>query len=188
MIARLITRVLNQAPFRTKLTALSLVVTVFALLVSALGLVLVQNVHERQAVNQHFRQVAEILASDLGLGAALHDRNAAVAVLQSVRGVQDLLWLDGDASGNQHVVDYLSPEMTPAEQAEALRAGADTRTDRVFGDFGSFGTYRLPIEANHRVVGTLVLGYRYRSLGAIIADTLPVAAVMFSVSMALAIA
>jgi len=188
MIARLITRVLKQAPFRTKLTALSLVVTVFALLASAFGLVLVQNVRERQTTNQHFRQVAEILASDLGLGAALHDRNAAAAVLKSVRGVRDLLWLDADASGNQHVVDYLSPDMTPTEQAEALRAGADPRAYRAFGDFGSFGTYRLPIEANHRVVGTLVLGYRYRSLGAIIADTLPVAAVMFSVSMALAIA
>lgn len=188
MITRLVLRRLVRAPFRTKLTALSLVVTGLALVISALGLVLVQYVHERQTSNQHFRQLAEILVGDLGVPTVFQDRRAAEAVMRSAQWVPDLLWMDADAVNRQHIASYLAPDLTPAEYAEARRLRVDQAGHRLFGDFGSFGTYRMGIERDHRVVGTLVLGFRYRSLLAIVGDTLPVAMVVITACMALALA
>ena len=187
MIARLFNHVLARASFRTKLKSLTMTVMALALVMSALGLVLVQYVHERQTTNQHFRQVAEMLASNLGQPPVLADRKIAAQVLLSAQGVPDLLWIDSDAAGHRPLADYDSPIMTAREHVEAARAEADHSEGRLFADFGNFGTYRQGIERDHRMVGTLVVGFRYRSLWSIVADTLPVAMVVVAVCMAMGI-
>ena len=174
-----------QAHFRTKLKTATLSVTALALMMSALGLVLVQYVHERQVTNAHFQQVAQMLSSNLGQPPVFNDSQVAAIVISSAQSVPDLLWIDADAIDHRPVAHYISPIANARERAEAARDEGDRSIHSLFGDFDSFGTYKQGIAYQGKVVGTLVLGYRYRGFWTIVEDTLPVTLLVAAVSMAM---
>ena len=181
-------RTLAVVPFRTKLTALTLGVTALALLMSGIGLVLVQYAHERESANQHFHQLADVLVSNLGTAVIFADHAGAAAIVHSAHAVPNILWMEADDVRGATIARYLNSAMTVAQRDEAERQAIEPGDQRMFGSFGNLGVYHMPIVVDHRQVGVLTIGFRYRSLGAISLDTLPVATVLLAVCMALSIA
>jgi signal transduction histidine kinase/DNA-binding response OmpR family regulator len=188
MLSRYFARALARVPFRTKLTALTLGVTALALLMSGVGLLLVQYAHERESANQHFHQLADVLVSNLGAAVVFEDHTAAAEILHSAHAVPNVLWMQADDARGAMIARYLNPAMTAAQRDEEEKQAIEPGDRRTFGNSGNLGVYHMPIEVNRRQVGTLAIGFRYRSLGTILLDTLPVATVLLAVCMALSIA
>ena len=114
-------RTLAVVPFRTKLTALTLGVTALALLMSGIGLVLVQYAHERESANQHFHQLADVLVSNLGTAVIFADHAGAAAIVHSAHAVPNILWMEADDVRGATIARYLNSAMTVAQRDEAER-------------------------------------------------------------------
>ncbi|HWU01491.1 MAG TPA: ATP-binding protein, partial [Novosphingobium sp.] len=175
-------------PFRSRLTELTLLVTALALLLSGVGLIAVQYSHERDGTSRHFHELAQVLAANLGAAVVFDDQSTAEALVHSAGHVPDIVWIDVDGQQGRQVASFFTPGMTAAENAQARRLALTPGYAEMGRAFSDFGYYREPIHADGRVVGMLVIGFRYRSFGQIARDTVPIAITVLAVSMAIAMA
>lgn len=81
-----------------------------------------------------------------------------------------------DASG-QRVSRYETPDLSDAERDQILAAREPGSVQSSLGS--GIGSYSTPITVNDDTVGTLVIGFRHRSLTSIVWDTLPIASLLF---------
>jgi hypothetical protein len=107
---------LATMPFRAKLSALTLAIAALVLLVSTVGVMLVQYGHERDSASHHYRQLSEVLASNLGAAVVFGDDAAAQDILHSAKVVPDLLWIDAEDAKGQALAAYLSPGLPKGEK------------------------------------------------------------------------
>ena len=178
----------GSTPFRTKLNAINLGVTALALILSGLGLIAVQYTHERESTDRHYYQMADVLGENLGAAVVFHDQQTASTIVHSARTLPAIAWVDIDDAKGHHIADYMSPGILPDEMTQAEKLALAPGYSPLATKFRGFGIYRLPIRVDNAVVGSLVIGYRYRGLWSITLDTLPVAIVVLAICMALSIA
>ncbi len=173
-------------PFRKKLTLVTMAVTAIALLSSCLGLMGVQYFYDRGTADQQNRQLAEVLASNLGAAVVFGDSAAADSITHSARSVPNLTLVEARGLNDKVVSRYVTGE---ADDAAGVDFASDLARSQQLGTKNGFltdyGAISVPISVNEEKVGTLTVGYRFRSLGSILLDTLPVAALLFAVCMAL---
>jgi signal transduction histidine kinase len=177
-----LSRALEAAPFRTKLTAMTLCVTGMALLFSVLGLILVQYVGDQQTARSHYRQLAGVLAGNLSDALVSRDRQAVDAVLLSVSDLPDLAWIEVSDAAGKRVAITMRPDA--AGEWRRQRTGPDAAEAQ---DYGNTGVFRLPIADQGQQVGRLALGFRYPALGEILRAMLPVSALLLAVCMGVAL-
>ncbi|NBC37117.1 response regulator [Novosphingobium sp. FSY-8] len=178
----------GQPTFRTKLTEMTLLVTALALVLSGMGLIAVQYSYERARADRSFRQLADVLATNLSAAVVFGDTAAADGLVRSAQNVSDIVWVDVDGPNNKHVASYLAKGMTEREQRAAAQAAVAPGQSYSAVSLSEFGYHRVPVMVDGRSVGTLVLGYRYRSVGAITRENLPVAVVLLALCMSIAVA
>jgi signal transduction histidine kinase/CheY-like chemotaxis protein len=179
---------LATMPFRAKLSALTLAIAALVLLVSTVGVMLVQYGHERDSASHHYRQLSEVLASNLGAAVVFGDDAAAQDILHSAKVVPDLLWIDAEDAKGQALAAYLSPGLPKGEKERIDRDIILPVGRAAFFDAGDIGVYRMPIVADGHAVGSLCLAFKFRTLRSIVMEMLPVSAVLLAICMAVAIA
>ena len=179
---------LAKMPFRAKLSGLTLAIAALVLLVSTVGVMFVQYEHERESASHHYRQLSEVLASNLGAAVVFGDNAAAQDILHSAKVVPDLLWIDAEDAKGQALAAYLSHNL-PKDEKEKLDKEIALPVGRAaFFDAGDIGVYRMPIVADGHAVGTLCLAFKFRTLSSIVMEMLPVSIVLLAICMAVAIA
>ncbi|MBS0481360.1 MAG: response regulator [Proteobacteria bacterium] len=168
---------LASLPFRMKLTYATLAVTAIALLVSCIGLIGAQYYYDRGNADRQSQQLAAVLASNLGAAVVFHDRTAADTITHSARSVPSVLMIDVRDTAGEQVSLYTSTDLPDADR-KAVTAH-DQRVSKSFGRFDAVNSYSTPITVNGDRVGSLTIGFRYRSLMSIVSDTLPIALLLF---------
>ena len=178
---------LSEKPFRTKLTFITLAVTAVALLMSCLGMIAVQYYYEREDAVSQNRQLAEVLASNLGASVVFGDTATADSITNSASAVPNVLVIKAYDDLGQLVSGYEADHIEPEEAdyvedlvQSALKGGGYT--------VNNLGTIVTPIAVNGDKVGTLVIGFRYRGLREITTDVAPVALFLFAGCMAIGVA
>ncbi len=186
MVRRLIEMALASAPFRKKMSMLTLAVTGMALLTSAVGLIFVQYVHERHSDNRHFQRFADVLSGSMALPVRARDQAEVARIVLSARTMPGLQWIEvlGPA-GETLARDTLESLAQDERAAQAQMLGGKAIT-RLFRAGPRYAAYRSPIMVDGKPVGALVIGYHYRTFRDLAQDTLPMAVVMLVVCMLLA--
>nr|WP_294851614.1 response regulator [uncultured Sphingomonas sp.] len=178
---------LSAIPFRKKLTFITLAVTAIALLMSCLGLMGVQYYYERGAANNQNRQLAEVLASNLGAAVVFGDSGAADAITASAHSVPKLLLVEARGQNNAVISRYAAKgEDNSPGLKFAQEFAANGQLGTKSGFLSNYGAITVPIAVNNEPVGNLTIGYRYRSLASIFVDMLPVAVLLFGACLAIA--
>lgn len=172
---------LAGVPFRKKLTLTTMAVTAIALLTSCIGLMGVQYYYDRGTANQQNRQLADVLASNLGAAVVFGDARAADSITHSARSVPNLMLVEARGLHDNVVSRYTSKEdNTEAGVAFADKFADTGKVGSQTGFLSDHGAITVPITVNEEKVGQLTVGYRFRSLASILLDTLPVAALLFA--------
>lgn len=153
-------------PFRAKLTATTMAVTAIALLMSCLGLMGAQYFYDRDNASRQNIQLSEVLASNLGAAVVFQDRATADSITHSARAVPDVVLIEARDASGQRVSRYETPDLTDAEREQILAAREPGSVQSSLGS--GIGSYSTPITVNEDTVGTLVIGFRHRSLTSII--------------------
>lgn len=174
---------LSAQPFRKKLTLATLAVTAIALLMSCVGLIGVQYTYDRGKADEQNRQLAEVLATNLGAAVVFGDTETANIITHSARRVPSVVAIEARDSAGNRISLYHEKAVTLNEAQQRL-TDAKKHQPSYFDELGSYST---PIAVNDDEVGKLVVLYRYRSLGLTIADMLPVATVLFIVCLAIGV-
>lgn len=187
MSRALIGQRLNAVRFRNKLTIVTLAVSAIALLMSCMGLMGVQYYYERGTANDQNRQLAEVLASNLGAAVVFGDNAAADTITTSAHSVPQVLMVEARGLNNVVVSRY---NAKGAEESDGLKFAQDYAASKQIGIKGgllsNYGAITVPITVNDDKVGQLTVGYSYRSIGSILIDMLPVAALLFVACLAIA--
>lgn len=174
---------ISAQPFRKKLTLITLAVTAVALLMSCVGLIGVQYTYDRDKADEQNRQLADVLATNLGAAVVFGDAQTADIITHSARRVPNILAIEArDIVGNQLSL-YHEKSINLSQAQEQLKAAKEYKPSY----FDGIGSYSTPIAVNDDQVGQLVVLYRYRSLGRTIADMLPVATILFIVCLAIGV-
>lgn len=187
MFAKLISHRVSAVPFRKKLTLTTLAVTAVALLMSCIGLMGVQYYYERGSANNQNRQLAEVLASNLGAAVVFGDNGAADAITTSAHSVPKVLLVEARGQNNNVVSRYTAKGETGSQGldfSQDFAASGEVGTKSSF--LSNYGAITVPITVNDEPVGKLTVGYRYRSLSSILIDMLPVAVLLFAACLAIA--
>ena len=175
-------------PFRTKLAGFSMLVTALALVLSGVGAVAVQYRHERAASFVHLKQLSEVLANNLGAAVIFQDRLTALTIISSAYHVPEVVWIHVDRPHAQHFFSYEALTITQDERAEAKRLALLGDGQPLTSARNDLGLIRTPIMADGQRAGTLTVGFRYRALWAIAAETLPMALVVLALCLSVSFA
>lgn len=175
MPARILPFAVSKIPFHRKLTVVTLAITGVALLISLLGFISVQYIYEREKSDDLNRHLARVLASNLGAAIVFEDSQTADSITQSAQNVPSVLLLEARNMEGAAVSSYVEPKLNDAEKAQAFAA----LTPRELTWRDSIGSFSTPIMVDNEQVGTLVIGYQYRSIGTILHDKLPITALLF---------
>lgn len=174
---------ISAQPFRKKLTLATLAVTAIALLMSCVGLIGVQYTYDRGKADEQSRQLADVLATNLGAAVVFGDTETADTITHSARRVPSIVAIEARDSAGNRLSLYHEKTVNLAEAQQRLNAAKQHKPSY----FDGMGSYATPISVNDDEVGKLVVLYRYRSLGLTIADMLPVATILFIVCLAIGI-
>ena len=175
---------LDALPFRRKLTVTTLAVTAIALLVSCLGLMGAQYLYDRGNADRQTRQLAEVLASNLGAAVVFQDSAAADTITNSARSVPSVILIEARDVSGKRLSHYEVSGLSDIERQDSLSSASANR--RAVGLFSGIGSYTTKIVVGSETVGRLVVGYRYRSVLSIVFDTLPIALLLFLVCLVIA--
>ena len=181
-------RRLLPSRFRAKLTVIIMAITALALLLSGLGLVTLQYLRERQTDERHFRQMAEVLAANLGTAVLLGDHLAAANTLRTARDVPEIMWLDADGPQVHHVAEYQSDALSRAEVAALAAPQTHAAALAETRQMGRLSLYRLPITMNGQPVGTMLVAYQQTPVEQLLWHLVPVAMVLMVLCMLLSFA
>lgn len=174
-------------PFRRKLTFGGVLATATAVFLSVLGLIGVQYFHYRDAADQQYTQLVDVLAGNLGAAIVFEDQTAANAILGSARAVPNIRWIEARKVDGKVAATYIAPDVDKASIDE-IRKTANSGKDAWFQQMlVTQATRSAPIFGGKTEVGRLTIGYGYRSVSTILWEILPTAAVIFVVCMSIGI-
>ncbi|MDQ4421002.1 response regulator [Sphingobium sp. DEHP117] len=179
---------LKKWPFRRKLTFGGVLATATAVFLSVLGLIGVQYFHYRDAADQQYTQLVDVLAGNLGAAIVFEDQTAANAILDSARAVPNIQWIEARRSDGKVAATYMAPDVDKAS-IDTMRKAANSGKDGWLQQMlVTQATRSAPIFGGKTEVGRLTIGYGYRSVSTILWEILPTATVIFVVCMSIGIA
>lgn len=93
-------------PFRGKLNALTAATVVIALLLSCMGLIVLQYQNDKQATKRRHEQIASVISANIGAALVFGDRQAAQENIRSVTRVSDVYSVIVSDSDGEKFVEY----------------------------------------------------------------------------------
>lgn len=93
-------------PFRGKLNALTAATVVIALLLSCMGLIVLQYQNDKQATKRRHEQIASVISANIGAALVFGDRQAAQENIRSVTRVSDVYSVIVYNSDGEKFVEY----------------------------------------------------------------------------------
>lgn len=93
-------------PFRGKLNALTAATVVIALLLSCMGLIVLQYQNDKQATKRRHEQIASVISANIGAALVFGDRQAAQENIRSVTRVSDVYSVIVSNSDGEKFVEY----------------------------------------------------------------------------------
>ncbi|MGL5837527.1 MAG: response regulator [Sphingorhabdus sp.] len=150
-------------PFRIKLNVLTAVTVAIALLLSCVGLIVLQYQNDELATNRRHQQIAQVISANVGAALLFSDRNAAQENLASIAHVSDIHWVRIIDGQGQKFATYANPKI-----ANRPKMGADA--DQIL---------ITSILVNGERIGELQMAVHPRTVGGIIADTALTAFLLF---------
>jgi signal transduction histidine kinase/DNA-binding response OmpR family regulator len=155
-------------PFRGKLNLLTAATVVIALLLSCMGLIVLQYQNDKQATKTRHQQIASVIATNIGAALVFGDRQAAQENVRSVAQVSDVIWVRVYDSSNQKFVEYIKhPSEHALDHSENL--------------------VKQPIMIDGDRVGELHIGVHPQTLWDIVKQTAQTAFMLFIACLAIAL-
>lgn len=94
-------------PFRGKLNALTAATVIVALLLSCMGLIVLQYQNDKQATKRRHEQIASVISANIGAALVFGDRQAAQENIRSVARVSDVYSLRVYNNDGEKFVEYI---------------------------------------------------------------------------------